>query len=522
MSNGDQTFLLEYIIEILKTTSKEHPIQKQRIIQILNNKYDVYPSRGTINAKFDILVKNGYQIEKIPRKGFYLENQESDFTDGELRMLIDSVLYSGILTEKYSADIIEKLAKLGSQSFCKSMEKLAIKAKNIDKSANNKILSSILINVEDIQQAISENRQISCNCVTYNQFFEPENIYDEDIVVNPYELAFSDGKYYLVCAIEKSEEISVLRLDRLTDIGLLDSRCVEIELLKKIRNDKGLQNYIYSQPQLKGGRHERFTLICYRGALDEVYDAFGNNLRIRTDKIENYDDPDTAIVTVETTHEAMKSWAVMHSENVVVIKPQEVRDEIVDALKSAEYTYFKSGKPAWIRSWTARSLDEAIREMRISGRRSLHYTGRGKKDDLEKIDIGSIDLSDITSLSLWGCDISESSMTGVFSELKTLNLIGSKFDTEIFEHFPSLSSISVARSDIDNIDFVKHYKNLRRLCISECADISDFSALYALDKLKKFETDNINFTEIEAENLQTKFPECQIKILKSHRADHKK
>lgn len=118
----------------------------------------------------------------------------------------------------------------------------------------------------------------------------------------------------------------------------------------------------------------------------------------------------------------------------------------------------------------------------------------------------------IRSISLWYCDISESAVPKCLSEMESLVFIGVKFNDKIFEYLPSLKRISIVRTDIDNIDFIKRYETLRDLCIIECDNISDFSAIYALDKLERFETDNINFAEKEIDELQSKLPKCKIKI----------
>ena len=132
---------------------------------------------------------------------------------------------------------------------------------------------------------------------------------------------------------------------------MLSSNSVENDALKKVK-DQNLQSYIYSQPELKGGQPESFDLLCYPEGIEAVYDAFGSsNIRDMISRPENYDDPDTKLVSVRTTREAVKSWAVFHADSVVVIKPQDLRDEIAEALKTAEHTYLKSGKPSRIRSW---------------------------------------------------------------------------------------------------------------------------------------------------------------------------
>ena len=506
---GDRTFLHDIIIDIMKNADEDHPIQKKRIKEILRDKYDIDPSRTTLDKKLAELESKGYYVHKTG-KGFYLENMNTAFDDGELRFLIDTLLYSGFVPGSYAADLIEKLSTLGSPAFAKLMRSRSHSAKQLPRSGDR----SLFLNIGYIQEAIENNRQISCNVIGYDIDFEPVKLYEGDITVNPYELAFSGGKYYLVCAVEGSEDMSVLRIDRLRDVKVLDSRCTETEQFTKIKNDKGMQQYIYSQPELRGGKKERFTLLCYRDSFNDVQDAFGSTLRNMLIEEEHYDDPDTVRVTVETTHDAMVAWAVTHADSVVVISPKSVREEIVQALRAAEHTYFKTGKPSFIRAFTALTIDEALREVRNAGRRYLRYSGHGKRNEPEKIDLSKADLSGIGTVNLWACDVSVSDINTVFEDVEKLQLVRCSFTPDIFDHFPNLKSIGIVGSDITDLGFLKRCGSLRELKIIECDNITDFKEVYGLDELKIFETDSSAFTEAEASKLSKRFPDCKLRIAK--------
>jgi len=509
---GDKTFVHDRIIEIMNGSGPENPMRKINVIRILEDVYHIHVSRTCFDEKLADLEKKGYYVHKTG-KGFYLENTNLMFDEGELRYLIDSLLYSGSVPASYASEMIEKLAALGTPQFAKQMKKRSVLAKLTGRSGDR----SLFLNIDYIQEAINENRQISCNVTEYDMELAPVKKYDRDIVVNPYELAFSGGKYYLVCSVDGSEEVTVLRVDRLTDVKLHDTKIRESAQFKKIKNDKGMQKYISSQPELKGGRREHFTLLCYREALSDVYDAFGDDLTVKTYAEENYDDPDTVRVSVETTHDAMVSWAVMHAGNVVVTSPKSVREEIVQALKAAEHTYFKTGKPAFIRAISALNIEEALREVRISGRRYLRYSGHGKKNDPEKVDLSKADLSGIRTVNLWACDVSVSDINTVFENVEKLQFVRCSFTPDIFDHFPNLKSIGIVGSDIADLGFLKRYGSLRELRMIECGNITDFSEICGLDGLRIFETDSTVFTEAEAAKLSKRFPDCKLKLAKPRR-----
>ena len=515
--DGDRAFLIESILEILKGSSPEKPVKKVEIIKHLKEKGHYNLNRSTLDKKFKELEKKGYTLVKLEgKRGFYLEDSNRSFEDYELRLLADSILYSHIAPEQYTARIIEKLGAMGSDEFSEQMSKRALTAKFTSRS-NNK---NIFLYIEDIQEAIFKNKQISCNVIDHDYDFEPVKRYKDDIVVNPYELAFSNGKYYLVCALDGSDELTIFRVDRLTDVQLLDSACVEVSQLKKIKSDKGLQKYISSQPELKGGQREVFTLICYRDSLNNVYDAFDGDLRIANVDEENYDDPETVRVSVETTHDAMVAWAITHADSVVVIYPQSVREEIMQAILNARHTYLKTGKPARIRSRLAYSFDEALREMRISGIKRLEYHGQGKKGFPEKVDIGKYDLTEIINLTLWSCDLTECSVEVDLPEVKVIVLDGVKVSADFFAHFPNVSTLAILHSYIEDLTFLAKCRQIMKLIIINCKTITDFSPVYDLDDLCDFETDSESFTEKDVIELRKAFPECVIKRHEPRRREY--
>ena len=102
--------LIMNILDILKRyTDEEHKLSQKQIMDILWSDYDMATDRKTVARNLSNLMAAGYPIEcrddvartYINKQGkketsyilsdFYLER---DFTDAELRLLIDSLLFS--------------------------------------------------------------------------------------------------------------------------------------------------------------------------------------------------------------------------------------------------------------------------------------------------------------------------------------------------------------------------------------------------------------------------------------------
>ena len=93
------------ILDILKRyTDENHRLSQREIIDILEQEYDMKVDRKAVKRNLMNLIDFGYQVEysESIRQGKNGEEEiiftdwylEKDFTDSELRLLIDSLLFS--------------------------------------------------------------------------------------------------------------------------------------------------------------------------------------------------------------------------------------------------------------------------------------------------------------------------------------------------------------------------------------------------------------------------------------------
>ena len=117
---GQKSLAPLQILKILrKYSDKEHVLTQNQIARYLERDYDIVIERKTVARNLDNLTAAGYQIEQTP-KGVYLED-EREFDDSELRLLIDSVLFSEHISANYARALIDKLQKLGSVDLRRSL-----------------------------------------------------------------------------------------------------------------------------------------------------------------------------------------------------------------------------------------------------------------------------------------------------------------------------------------------------------------------------------------------------------------
>ncbi len=112
------------ILDILKRyTDENHRLSQKEIQDILEREYDMTVERKAVKRNLMNLIEFGYNInysesvrifkdkdgkeqENVILSDFYLERE---FTDSELRLLIDSVLFSNHIPYKQDKELVDKL-----------------------------------------------------------------------------------------------------------------------------------------------------------------------------------------------------------------------------------------------------------------------------------------------------------------------------------------------------------------------------------------------------------------------------
>lgn len=108
------------VLELLREeTDEEHRLTQLEIVKRLKDAYGLTCDRRTVANSLEMLAGQlNFDIDK-DKDGYCLISR--DFEDAELRMLIDSVLFSKILTKNQAGRLLEKIKNLGNVYFRKSV-----------------------------------------------------------------------------------------------------------------------------------------------------------------------------------------------------------------------------------------------------------------------------------------------------------------------------------------------------------------------------------------------------------------
>ena len=340
--------LIINILDILKRyTDADHRLSQKEIADILAKEYSMKVDRRAVKRNLMNLIEFGYNIEysesirMVKNKDgteeetsllsdFYLSR---DFTEGELRLLIDSLLFSKHIPYSQCKELIRKLEGLSNIYFKSRVKHIMTFPEN---QANNK---QLFLNIELLDEAISKQRQVSFRYLEYgtDKKMHPRKAADGNerlYVINPYQMAAKEGKYYLICNYDKYDNISNYRLDRITNLKILDTPSKPFESLNGA-DHKHLDLYQYMTEHVymfsSENVHVKFRIT--KPMISDVIDMFGKDVRFS-------DETDTHVtVSVNVNKMAMHQFAKTYAPDVVILEPQSLADKVKESLEKALRTY---------------------------------------------------------------------------------------------------------------------------------------------------------------------------------------
>ena len=323
---GNKKMLNMLILDILKEYSDdEHRLTQQEILRLLRVHYGLECDRRSVKNNIEYLIDLGYEISVD--QGYYLVHRE--FEDAELRMLIDSVLFSKNMTSKQAKTLIDKLRALGNKYFSAKVTHIS----NLPElqSADNKQLMYVLDTVSD---AIAQKRKISFVYNSYGIDFKLHPRKETRYIVSPYQMVSSNGRYYLIGNYDKYDDISHYRLERMTDVQMLDEKAKEQSEIRDFKNGFSLPKHMAEHIYMYSGESVLVTFIASENMMDELVDWFGKKFHVK-----RVGDDGKIEIKVLCNEDAMFYWALQYGPYIEVIEPKGLRNRLYEAAKGMELKY---------------------------------------------------------------------------------------------------------------------------------------------------------------------------------------
>lgn len=347
MRHAAEKLLIMNILDILKKyTDENHRLIQKEIVEILDNEYDIKTDRKSVKRNLMNLIEFGYdieyseslrvyknkqgkEIESLILSDFYLNR---DFSDGELKLLIDSLMFSKYIPYAICMELVEKLEGLSNIYFRSRVKHI----RNLPE--NQPSNSELFMTIETLDKAISRGLQVS---FTYNSYDIDKKLHPRknsegevrNYIINPYQIVATNGRYYLICNYDKYDSVSHYRLDRITNIKLLDTPAKPQRKVKGIENGLDLPKHLAEHLYMFAGESIPVKFIAKRYIVTDVIDWFGKDIKF-SDATD-----DEVTVTVKVNPIAMKMWALKYSKHIRAIFPQSLVDEIKADIDFAKKNY---------------------------------------------------------------------------------------------------------------------------------------------------------------------------------------
>ena len=342
MSETKRKKLSFAILEVLRQyTDADHTLNQNEIVELLARDHDLKADRKSIKRNITALLEMGFPIEfteklrMYPGKDGQMEESyilsdfylERDFTDAELRLLIDSLLFSKHIPFKQCRTLVEKLESLSNKYFKSRVRFISTLPESTPRN------KELFYTIEILDEAIAAGKQVAFH---YNEYGIDKKLHpraEEEYIVNPYQMAATNGRYYLICAYDRYENLSNFRLDRITDIRLLDTPVKPVRQVKGQAAGFDLPRHMAEHLYMFGGDSVTVRFRMQKAILNDVIDWFGSDIAFFDETEEEV----TARVTVNRN--AMRYWALQYCRFVRILSPDDLARTVKADLQGALENY---------------------------------------------------------------------------------------------------------------------------------------------------------------------------------------
>ena len=327
--NDRKKLLILLILEVLQiNTDEDHHLTQQEILRILEAEYGVTCDRRSVKANVLDLIDLGYDINMDD--GYYLASRE--FDDAELRMLIDSVLFSRNISQTQGKRLIEKLEKMSNKYFHAKVSHVRA-LPDLNHTENKQVM----IVLDTLNDAIDRGKKVRFMYNSYGTDFKLHPRKKEKYLVNPYQLVANNGRYYLLGNVDKYDDLNHYRIDKITDIELTEEKLKPIKKVKGFEHGLDLPKHMAEHIYMFCGESVPVQMKAKTAIMDYLIDWFGRDFRI----VDEDRDRGEITISLKCNYTAMFYWALQYGAYVEILSPKELRKELGKTIKKMNEKYNK-------------------------------------------------------------------------------------------------------------------------------------------------------------------------------------
>ncbi|RKM56820.1 WYL domain-containing protein [Butyrivibrio sp. CB08] len=324
-ATGNKKMLNMLILEILRHyTDENHALTQQDIIKLLDKNYGMACDRRSVKANVLSLKELGYDIDM--EDGYRLLTRE--FDDAELRILIDSVLFSKSISTKQAKDLINKIQGLASNYFNAKVSHVS----NLPE-LNRTINKQAMYGLDTLNDAIASKHQVSFMYNDVGTDFKLHPRWNMHYIVNPYQIVACNGRFYLIGNYDKYDNVSHFRIDKMTDVKELDTKIKPMKKVEGLEHGLNLPKHMAEHVYMFSGPAVAVKIETIAGMFTDIVDWFGTDVKVLEE------DEDKLVVRVNCNEEAMRYWAMQYGTCVEVLEPESLRNQIIADIKDMQKRY---------------------------------------------------------------------------------------------------------------------------------------------------------------------------------------
>ena len=253
---GQKSKLVTLLRILEQRTDENHRLNVPQLVQLLENQ-GILAERKSIYSDIDTLRSLGYDIQLQRGRGGGYWMASRAFELSELKLLVDAVQSSSVISARTSKRIIHKL-----EALCSDYEGTQLQRQVYVDGRPKSDSHTLLYSIDALHSSINAGRMV--------RFRYKDG---GTRTVSPWQLAWENGCYYLIAYQDEKEPAGIrnYRVDRMSSVTVLgDARRGKAEF-----RQFDLPAYLRKHFNMFGGTEYRVTLRCAADLEPVMRERFG-------------------------------------------------------------------------------------------------------------------------------------------------------------------------------------------------------------------------------------------------------
>ena len=255
---GQKSKLLTLLRILEQKTDEEHLLNVPQLVELLEQQ-DILAERKSIYSDIDTLRSLGYDIQLRRGRGGGYWLASRTFELSELKLLVDAVQASKVVSARTSSKLIHKL-----EALCSDYEGTQLQRQVYVDGRPKSDSHTLLYSIDALHSAINAGRMVR---------FRYKD--DGTRTVSPWQLAWENGCYYLIAYQDEKSPTGIrhYRVDKMAGVLVLDAP----------RRGKAqfagfdLPSYLKKHFNMYGGPEHSVTLRCTADLEPAMRERFGTS-----------------------------------------------------------------------------------------------------------------------------------------------------------------------------------------------------------------------------------------------------